>query len=266
MQGVPGLARPLGGRGADRGWMGCPSPPLAALPSSVPSDGCAYCLVFYGDREEYLLLTLVFARQLAIHDRAHPLLVLPTVDVPEPFLEVLRRAGCLVQPAVDYLCMHPSLLRSPTGRHRRVLTKLQALGVAGLRKVILVDADLFPRAPLGHLFARQAPAATLMPANLLHASVLEPGSLVPRQWLEVDKVSGVGGRINAGMVLLEPDPGLLDYIVSEVSPQRRLDLVDGVGAVRGVFGGSWRPSWTPEEDALTRAVHTRNPDARWVQL
>eukprot|EP00969_Alexandrium_andersonii_P369461 15475191-Alexandrium_andersonii.AAC.1 len=38
------------------------------------------------------------------------------------------------------------------------------------------------------------------------------------------------------------------------------------GAVGNVFGAPWRPSWTPDEDALTRAVGAVMPTRRWTHL
>eukprot|EP00969_Alexandrium_andersonii_P221535 9784448-Alexandrium_andersonii.AAC.1 len=58
-----------------------------------------------------------------------PLLILPTFDVPDPFLRALRAAGCLVMPPCDYLWMHTLLLMDPCGRHSPVLTKLRCLGL-----------------------------------------------------------------------------------------------------------------------------------------
>eukprot|EP00969_Alexandrium_andersonii_P066082 2915025-Alexandrium_andersonii.AAC.1 len=59
--------------------------------------------------------------------------------------------------------MHSWLLRDPWGRHSPVLTKLRCLGLVGLRKIVLLDADLLPRRAIDGLFAYEAPAAKVMP-------------------------------------------------------------------------------------------------------
>ena len=72
------------------------SAPATLLPASVPPDGCAYCCVLYGSKPDYALLLLVLPRRLALLGAAHPLLVLPTPDVPQKFLEAARLLGCQV--------------------------------------------------------------------------------------------------------------------------------------------------------------------------
>eukprot|EP00969_Alexandrium_andersonii_P341816 15108205-Alexandrium_andersonii.AAC.1 len=62
--------------------------------------------------------------------------------------------------------MHSGLLMDPWGRRSPVLTKLRCLGLVGLRKIVLLDADILPRRDMGALFAFGAPAAKLMPAHL----------------------------------------------------------------------------------------------------
>ncbi|CAE8702049.1 unnamed protein product, partial [Polarella glacialis] len=201
------------------------------LPKCIPEDGCCCCLVFYGNKAEYLLLALVLARRLALFGGGeHPLLVLPTPDVPYSFLDAFERAGCVVLPAQEYLRMHPRLLASPEGRHRLVLTKLRALGLQlpGLKKVLLIDADLLPTAllDLRKVFAMEPPAALLMPAFLRGEDSskgvrqLAPGEDVPDQWLTVDPATGQAARFNAGVCLLKPDPELLEYILRETSHDR----------------------------------------------
>lgn len=239
------------------------------LPSAVPADGCAFCCVLYGcdgrRGPDYLLLLLVFVRRLILLGTEHPVFILPTEDVPEQFLKALSFAGCCVLPRTEYLEMHPDLLASPEGRHRRVMTKLQALRLTQLRKVILVDCDLLPRQPLDELFLLEPPAAMLMPANLAQAHPLAHGAPVPDAWLEARNEWGAGARVNAGVCLLEPDEALLDAIAHEVSPEREL-AADRSYGVPDVFGGLWRPSWTPEEDALTRGLRRWRPSRTFTYM
>eukprot|EP00969_Alexandrium_andersonii_P363359 15461750-Alexandrium_andersonii.AAC.1 len=95
-----------------------------------------------------------------------------------------------------------------------------------------------------------------MPTRLPHATPLQSGEAVPSEWLAVDG-QGMAGRFNAGVCLLEPSLALLTYIVGQMEPTRDLRPAHGgggAGGVEDVFGAAWRPSWTPEEDALTRAT------------
>eukprot|EP00969_Alexandrium_andersonii_P009227 404272-Alexandrium_andersonii.AAC.1 len=85
----------------------------------------------------------------------------------------------------------------PWGRHSPVLTKLRCLGLGGLRRVVLLDADILPRRPVDALFTFAAPAAKLMPAHLPPTALVQAGEGVPREWLAVDQY-GVAGRFNAG--------------------------------------------------------------------
>ena len=252
------------------------------LPQEIPADGCAYCMVFYGCGTEYLLLALVVARRLARLGVKRPLILLPTKDVPDSFRGALEKAGCLVQKPVEYLLMHPALLRSPQGRHCKVLTKLLCLGlkISKLRKLLLIDADILPRQSLDSLFMYNAPAAKLMQANLEYRPACRPlreGDKVPAWRLDVNE-DGIGDRFNAGVVLLEPDPDLLDHLVKEAHPERI--LVQSVGTmapseetqeqqwvvVQDIFGTPWQSSWTPEEDLLTRAMKKLRPRKKWTHI
>ncbi len=231
------------------------------LPQRIPGDGCAFCCVFYGGREDYLLMLLVLARRLAAMATMHPLLVLPTLDVPEHFLVAMRRVGCLVQEAVPFVHMHPALLRDPKGRHCLVATKLQVLRLTALTKVLLLDVDVLPRRRIDWLFELDPPAALLMPANLPDDTPKLPArSRIPHQLFDVDHF-GRGARVNAGVCLLRPDLALLQCICTQISPKRTLEVAADV--IQDVFGSPWRPSWTPEEDALTRGLRYLYP---WVQF
>ena len=240
------------------------SSPVHGIDDREPMlSGCAYCCVLYGDNAEYLLLLLVLAYRLALLGARYPLLVLPTEDVPALACAALRRAGCHLLPPIDYLRGHPALFAQSTGRHRNVLTKLRVLGLAGLSKVLLIDADVLPRQNLDPLFELEPPAAMLMPTNLEWVTPLKAGSSVPTDWLRVDAHSGRGARVNCGVCLLAPDPELLAEIEKEVDPARSFSITDN-GVVHNVFGQAWCQSWTPEEDALTRALSARG--AKWTHI
>ncbi|CAK0834166.1 unnamed protein product [Prorocentrum cordatum] len=116
-----------------------PGGPGAPGPAAS-TEGCAYCCVLYGDSVDYFLLLMVLARRLQLFGARAPLLVLPTADVPEEYLQAFQRAGCRVLDRAPELRGHPELFQQPQGRHRRVLTKLRVLGLTGLRKVLLIDA------------------------------------------------------------------------------------------------------------------------------
>eukprot|EP00929_Paragymnodinium_shiwhaense_P088410 TRINITY_DN48738_c0_g1_i1.p1 TRINITY_DN48738_c0_g1~~TRINITY_DN48738_c0_g1_i1.p1 ORF type:complete len:375 (+),score=62.18 TRINITY_DN48738_c0_g1_i1:74-1198(+) len=228
----------------------------------------AYCCVLYGSNKEYVLLLLVFVYRLFRLDKAagrssYPFLVLPTADVDQDALDMLRRAGCTILPCVDYIEGHSLLFAKPDGRHRNVFTKLRVLGLTDYDKILLLDADLLPRRPLFELFDLEPPAAYLMPAFLPSgAKELQAGELVPTEWLWPNS-EGRAARINCGVCLLRPDRELLNYIERQVSPRRSL-WADERHVVHTVFERPWRPSWTPEEDAITRALDQRG--VRWRSL
>ena len=252
------------------------------LPQAIPADGCAYCIVFYGCKTDYLLMALVVARRLACLGVKHPLIVLPTFDVPQCFRGAFQAAGCMLQEPVEYLTMHPALLRSPRGRHCSVLTKLRCLGLRlpGLRKLLLIDSDILPRQSLDSLFKYHVPAAKLMPVNLDRVcgwQSLCAGDLVPRSWLDVDKECGTAPRFNAGVLLVEPDEELLLNLIQQAHPERDLFHLDGTLAssevnqqrweiVLDVFGKPWFPTWTPEEDLLTRGVSQARPLKQFTHI
>ena len=234
----------------------------------IPPDRCAFVSVFYGSSAEFLLLALVMARQMQALGTRHPLFVLPTFDVPTAFLEVLQTAGCRILKKCDYMWMHAWLLQDPGGRHSPVLTKLRCLGITGIHKVVLLDLDILPLRRLDALFAFRAPAAKLMPAYLPQGAMLRSGEEVPPEWLEASRW-GTAGRINAGVCLLEPSMELLAIIAGQVDPERYLHSLQEEGqeaTVQGVFGAPWRQTWTPEEDAITRAIAVHRPTQRWTHL
>lgn len=240
------------------------------MPSAPLVHGRAYCCVFYGKNPEYLLLLLVLVWRLQKLGTLYPFLVLPTPDIPQRWLAVLELAGCIVLPRVRYLKMHRKLLRDPKGRHARVLTKLWALGFPQahemqLEKVLLVDADLLPRSSIDFLFDLSPPAAMLMPIDRWWDCVMDPLTAIPPERLWVSYRGMLSHRVNAGICLLRPDRALFDQICNEVSPRRQLRYDTASDTVVNVFGHSWRPSWTPEEDALTRALLQRS-GSQWTHL
>jgi len=106
-----------------------------------------------------------------------------------------------------------------------------------------------------------------MQVHIYDMEPLAQGSQVPPQYLNVDAETGVGARINAGMCLLSPDPALLELIRQEVDASRELSRISECSrVVDGVFEGRWRPSWTPEEDGLTRAVCKWRSSTPWTHL
>jgi hypothetical protein len=243
------------------------------LSAIIPHHGCCCCIVLYGQNAEYLVLALVLARRLLrISEGKYPLLVLPTADVPREFRRALETVGCFVCSDIERLRMHPDLLRSAEGRHCCALTKLQVLGLecAHIKKILLVDVDILPCGMLNldAIFNLDAPAALLSPANLMNVRQLQPGEKVPNEWLAVSG-HGIGARFNAGVMLLTPNRTLLQAIIKEVgvcvSPSwRRLN--DAEDVVSPIFGHPWRPTWTPEEDALTRAMLFLFPGTTWTHL
>lgn len=242
--------------------MSCSAGPPSAPDAAAGVEGFAYCCVLYGDSVDYFMLLMVLARRLQLYGARFPLLVLPTADVPEEYLQAFQRAGCRVLDRAAELRGHPELFQQPEGRHRRVLTKLRVLGLTGLQKVLLIDADVLPRRNLDDLFALAPPAAKLMPSHLEWVTrAIGAGETVPPEWLVVDW-SGRAARINCGVCLLAPDAGLLAEVEAEVDPARDLEVHGTL--VKDVFGGPWYKSWTPEEDALTRALARRG--ASWTHI
>ncbi|CAE8622817.1 unnamed protein product [Polarella glacialis] len=199
----------------------------------------AYTTILYGPRcHSYFLGALVLGEGLRRFGGLAPnriLLLMHTPDVPKAYLDALTRAG--------WTCREVEYIREVTfglfhnwrkSRFIDVFTKLRALQLVDFEKVLMLDLDLLIRESsrtgaketaceiggLPSLFNLRAPAAMKRgPPVPLHGQELaysllwghptrrEGDALPPHQ-----QASG----INAGVMLLQPDPALFTQIDQEV--------------------------------------------------
>jgi len=132
-----------------------------------------------------------------------------TADVPRALIDLAAAMECfneMVQ--TEYIEASEVWFNNPASHRRfgKIFTKYRVLGLDRYEKVLLLDADLYVRANLDHLFDLQPPAAMARGKN-------KPpqGELLPKH-----------APINAGVMLLRPDPQLLAQILEEITgPQPR---------------------------------------------
>lgn len=182
-----------------------PRPPTLPPPPPRPALGCAYVFLLYGPAcEEYFLGAAFAAYSLAKHMSVHRRVLLVTSDVPKKVHQAAELCELFDEiTPVGYIEASEVFFSNPQSQRRfgNIFTKYRVLGLTRYEKVMLLDTDLFIRANLDFLFDFPAPAAMARGPKKPEEGQLMPPAL----------------KINAGVVLLKPDAGLLDVLVGEVT-------------------------------------------------
>lgn len=221
--GCPWCRRPVSVVAAERSPDGSPASPSASLAA------CAYVTLLYGPRcHSYFLGALVLGWGLKRHACADvSRLLLHTPDVPPAYVAALLASGWRCE-QVEYISSVCSALFHNWRKSRfvDVFTKLRALQMTDLQKVLLLDLDLLVRAPAlggrGLECAFELPAPAAMKRG---SPVPVHGERVPYQaiWEHPSRREGdelpphqQASGINAGVVLLEPDAAVFAQMEAEV--------------------------------------------------
>lgn len=206
-----------------------PAADIAPTPSAPSSERCAYVAMLYGPScHAYFLGALVLGHGLRAHAVPGPARVLlHTKDVPRGYVEVLVASGWQCQ-EVEYISnVSTSFFHNwRTSRFIDVFTKLRALQLVSLDKVMLLDLDMLVRRPaqggrcLTSVFELRTPAA------------MKRGNPVPRHgdpvsfrdvWEHPTRRQGdklpphqQASGINAGVMLLKPDTAVFEQMEAEL--------------------------------------------------
>mmetsp|Transcript_48844 Transcript_48844/g.139831 ORF Transcript_48844/g.139831 Transcript_48844/m.139831 type:complete len:454 (+) Transcript_48844:92-1453(+) len=238
----------------------------------VPAARRAYCAVLYGaECHSYFLGALVLGWGLLQYGGAPARVLLHTPDVPGVYVAALELAGWTCQ-EVQYLSNVAGSLFHNWRRSRftDVFTKLRALQLTSFDRVMLLDLDILVRDP--EVAGPAADPQGLLGGDLTLEALFElrppaamkRGAPVPRHGAEVlytelwshparracdelpphQQASG----INAGVVLLQPDPAVFGQVEAEVTDWHHPEH----------YG-----TYMPEQEYLSRLFGTFD---RWTHL
>jgi len=206
----------------------------------------AYVCTLWGSKPQDTLGALVLGQSLRRHNcRQEPydMLVLHTFDVPEESLECLRAVGWKTQ-QIRYVHASSALFSSAHSRFESVFTKLRALELVTYSKILLMDVDLLVRRNIDGLFKLPAPAAMHRGAwngykhgQRMDGKAFFAGAVGHSPW-------GQGTGINAGVMLLEPDPDVFDHMLAEVSDDHHPSHVQGAGPEQDYLSRFYASDWT----------------------
>ena len=167
---------------------------------------CAYvCLIYGAGCENYFFGACTIAWSLIRHFSLHPRVLLYTSDVPRAILDVATASGLFTEIIQTEYIEASEVFFSNPRTHRRfgkIFTKYRVLGLDKYAKIMFLDADLYIKRSLDHLFQEiEAPAAVARgPRKPPH------GHTMPART-----------PINAGVMLLRPDAALLERILQDVT-------------------------------------------------
>lgn len=191
----------------------------------------AFCCLLYGHSPSSQILAHTIAMAQSLCDRRYPLLILVTPDVPQRIREIIY-ATMLFDDirVVEYLMGHETLFKKDW--FREVFTKLHIFGLTDFDKVLFLDLDIVVNdvARLEDLFM----------SNFMFAAMENSkGDRAGSMWLRHGQRMGRHCRlINAGVILVSPDRGLFETLVSDITSPS-LDHVPGM---------------TPEQFYLSRVM------------
>lgn len=190
------------------------APVPAALPRAkwatqeAGGPSYAYVFVLYGARcEQYFLGCMTTAWSLMKLLCVHRRVLLHTPDVPKAVLDIAHATGAFNEIVQTEYIEASEVFFSNPGMHRRfgkIFTKYRVLELR-YDKVLFLDADLYVRANLDHLFELRAPAAMVRgPDKPPH------GHRIPKRKF-----------VNSGVMLLQPNAALFEEIHQEVTGHPR---------------------------------------------
>lgn len=194
----------------------------------------AYVTVLYGNTD-YFLGALALGESILRNGSKHDRVLLHTDDVPAEQLQFLSTVWNVLM-RVDYVYADPSLIRDyENSRFKEVFTKLQCLSLVQYSKILLLDSDMLLLRNIDELFELTPPAA------YTRTQPYEMGEVVPASEFTTND-GRPNPRINAGLMLLQPDAALWRWILSDITSRKpREPFPDPEQAYIGMlFSGFWR--------------------------
>uniref|UniRef100_A0A7S1F6V0 Hexosyltransferase n=1 Tax=Noctiluca scintillans TaxID=2966 RepID=A0A7S1F6V0_NOCSC len=193
----------------------------------------AYVCLFFGDRVDVFAGLMVIGHSLRVRFASpHELVLLYTSDVPVHFLAALGTLFTL-RPVDDVPFGGHAIWHSTRPELWRTCVKLRSMELTMFSKVLFLDSDVLVRRPLDDLFELPTPAGVEVNSED-PVGPLPLGSRIPSNRLLDPETGALRARVNAGVLLLTPDPAVFEQLAAKALVAKCCD------------------SFNPEEDLLTR--------------
>lgn len=206
----------------------------------------AYVSLMYGNSSDIFISLMVLGFSLQVrHQTKYPLILMHTDDVPQQYLNSLQQLFTLHQ--VEPIGFNCKRVRETSridlfGNYGNVFLKLRALQMTHFQKVLFLDADILIRKPLDKLFELSAPAGVEVDI----VSVPEPiGHVIPA-WKLINSWGKISVRINAGVLLLEPNENTFRVLSQQLEMSGPSPGCGSFCADEDFLTLQWaaKPSWT----------------------
>ena len=189
-----------------------------------------------GNPQEYIVNALSLGCSLRKTNTKHDLVLLATPDL-------LRHDSARALSTYwdvrqqDHMEVPFEMRCAPRFRH--VFTKLSVMQLTEYEKVLMLDADMLVIRNVDEIFGFPAPAGFMRGSE-----DYRPAEIRLPQTFRVDGGRLIGG-INAGVVLLEPAPGIYDKMIEELaSPAMKSDLKNSRGPEQDFLTLFYKSSWS----------------------
>lgn len=190
----------------------------------------AFVICLWGDSAEYVLGALILGHSLRRTGSRHSLVCLHTDDVPRGFVKLLRLVWDCRE--VRHVEVTQTLaFEDQAHRFAKVFTKLRVMQLVDFEKILILDIDTVVLNSIDHLFKLPAPAAMRRGMNESHTKDFHFRHGCPidgskffegKDWKSATMGQGDWGwgmatGINAGAMLLQPDEGVFQEMISELN-------------------------------------------------
>lgn len=167
----------------------------------------AYVTVLFGE-SIYLAGALVLGYTLKRTHTPNPIIILVTPDISEKSRHQLKKFYTQII-EIPYIIPSKTIFSSEANeRFMNVFTKLQVLSLSSYSKILLLDLDMIVCKNIDHLFLLTPPAACLKHFYVPYGKPIPPNMIC--------KNNKLINTINAGLMLLKPDPSELEKIKTSI--------------------------------------------------
>lgn len=173
----------------------------------------AYVTLLYGN-SNYFLGALLLGYSIKKTGTKHDIVIMVTDDVPKEQIYVLSKYYNIIK-KIDIIKSHEDYIKK--SRFVDVFTKLHVFKLTEYKKVIMLDIDMLVINNMDKLFNLKAPAAYVPSLRKYkHGQPIKKNKFVKNKRLI--------RRINAGLMLLEPNMEHYNFFLSDVKKKKNINL------------------------------------------
>ena len=202
----------------------------------------AYVINLWGSSAAYVLGALVLGYSIGRTGSRHARVCLHTEDVPQHFLALLAKVWeCRL---VEHVKSTPTLSVGEP-RFEKVFTKLRGMSLTDFEKILVLDIDMLVRSNVDELFELTPPAAMKRGMNngkwpYKHGDTIDARCFFQGKDSDGSGWSwGVGGGINAGTMLWQPDTTVLKMMLEELCEDNHPSHICGAGPEQDYLSRYW---------------------------